>query len=47
MSYDGADLATLNGAMARDKKNKAGVTRFVVLDAVGSPIRLEGLSWKF
>lgn len=42
VSYDGADLATLNGAMARDKKNKAGVTRFVVLDAVGSPTRLEG-----
>ncbi|WP_282939021.1 3-dehydroquinate synthase [Corynebacterium auriscanis] len=42
--YDGADLPTLNEAMSRDKKNKAGVTRFVVLDGIGSPTRLEGPS---
>lgn len=43
-SYAGAQLDTLTEAMSRDKKNKAGVTRFVVLDAIGSPTRLEGPS---
>lgn len=44
ISYRGAELATLNEAMSRDKKNKAGVTRFVVLQAIGEPTRLEGPS---
>ena len=43
-SYDGADLDTLLVAMGRDKKNKAGVIRFVVLESVGHPTRLEGPS---
>lgn len=41
-SYSGADLDTLLTAMGRDKKNRAGVIRFVVLEAEGRPTRLEG-----
>ena len=42
ISYNGADLPTLIEAMSRDKKNKAGITRFVVLNSIGEPTRLEG-----
>ncbi len=42
--YDGATIEVLLDAMGRDKKNKSGVIRFVVLDAIGSPTRLEGPS---
>lgn len=43
-SYDQADLDTLNSAMSRDKKNKEGTIRFVVIEAAGQPTRLEGPS---
>ncbi|WP_186276627.1 3-dehydroquinate synthase [Corynebacterium anserum] len=41
-SYDAADLETLYAAMTRDKKNKDGNIRFVVLEREGQPTRLEG-----
>lgn len=41
-SYDAADLETLYAAMTRDKKNKDGNIRFVVLEKEGQPTRLEG-----
>ncbi|KAB1503706.1 3-dehydroquinate synthase [Corynebacterium sp. 320] len=43
-SYGAASLETLMTAMGRDKKNKGGKIRFVVLEAVGNPTRLEGPS---
>lgn len=43
-SYDAADLDTLYGAMTRDKKNKDGNIRFVVIEKEGQPTRLEGPS---
>lgn len=39
--YDGADLDTLIDVMGRDKKNKAGVLRFVTITEPGHPTRLE------
>lgn len=42
--YDAADLDTLYGAMTRDKKNKNGNIRFVVIEKEGQPTRLEGPS---
>lgn len=43
-SYDGAELDELLAAMGRDKKNKGGKIRFVVLEQIGQPTRLEGPS---
>ena len=43
-SYDGAELDELLAAMGRDKKNKGGKIRFVVLEQIGKPTRLEGPS---
>lgn len=43
-SYDGAELDELLAAMGRDKKNKGGKIRFVVLEQIGTPTRLEGPS---
>lgn len=43
-SYDGAELDELLAAMGRDKKNKGGKIRFVVLEQIGNPTRLEGPS---
>lgn len=43
-SYDGAELDELLAAMGRDKKNKGGKIRFVVLERIGKPTRLEGPS---
>lgn len=43
-SYDGASVDTLLEAMRRDKKNKNGAIRFVVLQAEGQPTRLENPS---
>lgn len=42
--YDGAPLEVLLDAMGRDKKNKGGNIRFVVLESIGTPTRLEGPS---
>lgn len=44
VTYSAASLETLLGAMQRDKKNKGGKIRFVVLEAMGQPTRLEGPS---
>ena len=44
VSYSQAGLDVLLDAMSRDKKNKANVIRFVVIEAAGSPTRLEGPS---
>ncbi|HLS24876.1 MAG TPA: 3-dehydroquinate synthase [Beutenbergiaceae bacterium] len=41
-SYHGGRWERLVNAMRRDKKSRAGVLRFVVLDRIGSPTRLEG-----
>ncbi|MGJ4049627.1 3-dehydroquinate synthase [Corynebacterium macclintockiae] len=43
-SYNGAKLDELLAAMGRDKKNKGGKIRFVVLEEIGKPTRLEGPS---
>lgn len=43
-SYNGAELDELLAAMGRDKKNKGGKIRFVVLEKIGTPTRLEGPS---
>lgn len=43
-SYNNADLETLITAMTRDKKNKDGTIRFVVIEEAGTPTRLEGPS---
>ncbi|MFZ0323373.1 MAG: 3-dehydroquinate synthase [Actinomycetes bacterium] len=42
VSYDGADWASLLEAMKVDKKTRGDRLRFVVLEAVGRPARLEG-----
>lgn len=42
VSYDGDALPQLLEYMAGDKKNRSGVLRFVVLDGLGKPGRLEG-----
>ena len=41
-SYDPAALPQLMEGMRVDKKNRAGVLRFVVLDGLAKPGRLEG-----
>ncbi|MFV0426870.1 MAG: 3-dehydroquinate synthase [Beutenbergiaceae bacterium] len=41
-SYAGADWTILYDTMRRDKKTRGDTLRFVVLDAIGSPRRLEG-----
>ena len=42
VSYDSDALPQLVDFMAGDKKTRAGVLRFVVLDGLGKPGRLEG-----
>ncbi|OAB87218.1 3-dehydroquinate synthase [Janibacter melonis] len=42
--YDGATFDELHAAMRRDKKTRGATLRFVVLDALASPTRLEGPS---
>ena len=42
VSYDADALPQLLEYMAGDKKTRAGVLRFVVLDGLGKPGRLEG-----
>jgi 3-dehydroquinate synthase len=42
VSYDPDALPQLMEGMKVDKKNKAGVLRFVVLDGLAKPGRLEG-----
>ncbi|PQE02044.1 3-dehydroquinate synthase [Mycobacterium sp. EPG1] len=42
VSYDADALPQLMDAMLGDKKTRAGVLRFVVLDGLGKPGRLEG-----
>ncbi len=42
VSYDGDALPQLMDYMAGDKKNRSGVLRFVVLDGLAKPGRLEG-----
>lgn len=41
-TYDGSSLEKLEVVMGRDKKNRESTIRFVVLEAVGTPTRLEG-----
>ncbi|MGB3594464.1 MAG: 3-dehydroquinate synthase, partial [Ornithinimicrobium sp.] len=41
-SYRGGRWPELRAAMARDKKSRGSMLRFVVLDDVGRPGRLEG-----
>ncbi|AOS63100.1 3-dehydroquinate synthase [Actinoalloteichus hymeniacidonis] len=41
-SYDPDALSSLVESMRRDKKTRSGVLRFVVLDGIGKPGRLEG-----
>lgn len=42
VSYDADALHELMTVMAGDKKTRSGVLRFVVLDALAKPGRLEG-----
>lgn len=42
VTYRGRQWPKLVEEMRRDKKTRAGVLRFVVLDAIGRPTRLEG-----
>ena len=42
VSYDADALPQLMESMLGDKKTRAGVLRFVVLDGLGKPGRLEG-----
>jgi 3-dehydroquinate synthase len=42
VTYDADALPELLGYMAGDKKTRSGVLRFVVLDGLGRPGRLEG-----
>lgn len=44
VTYSAASLDTLLVAMSRDKKNKAGQIRFVVIEQAGEPTRLEAPS---
>ncbi|MBM6399421.1 3-dehydroquinate synthase [Phycicoccus sonneratiae] len=41
-TYDGASFEALLAAMARDKKSRGSLLRFVVLDGLANPVRLEG-----
>src|SRR5699024_1095190 len=41
-AYTGATFDELLDALRRDKKTRGGTLRFVVLDGVGEPVRLEG-----
>ncbi|MCX6473756.1 MAG: 3-dehydroquinate synthase, partial [Rhodococcus sp.] len=41
-SYDGDAFGALTKGMQTDKKNRAGLLRFVVLDGLAKPGRLEG-----
>ncbi|MGY5764460.1 3-dehydroquinate synthase [Brachybacterium sp. DNPG3] len=41
-TYRGRQWPKLEDAMKRDKKTRAGLLRFVVLDRIGKPSRLEG-----
>ena len=41
-TYDADALGDLMTGMAGDKKNRSGVLRFVVLDGLAKPGRLEG-----
>jgi 3-dehydroquinate synthase len=41
-TYPAARWETLLASMQRDKKSRAGVLRFIVLDGVGKPIVLTG-----
>lgn len=41
-TYRGRQWPKLEDAMKRDKKSRAGLLRFVVLDRIGAPSRLEG-----
>lgn len=41
-TYRGRQWPKLEEAMKRDKKSRAGLLRFVVLDRIGAPARLEG-----
>ncbi len=41
-TYAGASFEDLLAVMARDKKSRGSLLRFVVLDALASPVRLEG-----
>lgn len=41
-AYRGRQWPKLEEAMRRDKKTRAGLLRFVVLDRIGAPSRLEG-----
>ncbi len=41
-TYRGRQWPKLEDAMKRDKKSRAGLLRFVVLDRIGAPTRLEG-----
>ena len=41
-TYRGASWERLLTAMRRDKKTRAGTLRFVVLDEIGRPTRVEG-----
>ncbi len=41
-TYDGASFEDLLAAMARDKKSRGATLRFVVLDGLAHPVRLEG-----
>ena len=40
-SYDAEALDELISTMYSDKKNRTGVLRFVVLDGIGNPVRME------
>ena len=42
VTYDAGALQELIGYMAGDKKTRSGVLRFVVLDGLAKPGRLEG-----
>ncbi len=42
VTYDADALPQLMDYMAGDKKNRSGVLRFVVLDGLAKPGRLEG-----
>ena len=42
MTYRGDRWEQLHEAMRRDKKSRADMLRFVILDGIGKPVRLEG-----
>ena len=43
-AYDGGDWTALLAAMRRDKKSRGDLLRFVVLEGIARPVRLEGPS---